>query len=103
MAETLIEALKDAAETNATEDSSVHENIFEDKELSSDSEEDVDIVVVDSNFTLSSMMEDFENMDTINGVPAHKCSIETIEEKHWLKPGTDNTDYCSYGFNESKC
>jgi hypothetical protein len=42
-------------------------------------------------------------MGTLNGIPSHECSIETtIEGKPWLKPGADNTDYCSYGFNESR-
>lgn len=30
-------------------------------------------------------------MGTINGVPAHEYSIETTEEKPWLKPGADIT------------
>jgi len=30
-------------------------------------------------------------MGTINGVPAHEYSIETTEEKPWLKPGSDIT------------
>lgn len=36
-------------------------------------------------------VEDFESMGTINGVPAHEYSIETTEEKPWLKPGADIT------------
>ncbi|XP_025203753.1 pre-mRNA 3'-end-processing factor FIP1-like [Melanaphis sacchari] len=46
-------------------------------------------------------VEDFEGMGTINGVPAHEYSIETTEEKPWLKPGADITDYFNYGFNEN--
>ncbi|XP_025416965.1 pre-mRNA 3'-end-processing factor FIP1 [Sipha flava] len=46
-------------------------------------------------------VEDFESMGTINGVPAHEYSIETTEEKPWLKPGADITDYFNYGFNEN--
>jgi pre-mRNA 3'-end-processing factor FIP1 len=97
MNETLVEVLKSLVKTNATEDSDVNENIFEDKGLSSDSEEDDDIVVVNDNFTLSSMMEDLNSMGTLNGVPVHECSTEG---KPWLRPYADNTDYCSYGFNE---
>jgi len=36
-------------------------------------------------------VEDFESTGSINGVPAHEYSIETIEEKPWLKPGADIT------------
>ncbi|VVC24322.1 Pre-mRNA polyadenylation factor Fip1 [Cinara cedri] len=46
-------------------------------------------------------VEDFESIGTINGVPAHEYSIETTEEKPWLKPGADITDYFNYGFNEN--
>jgi len=46
-------------------------------------------------------VEDFESLGTINGVPAHEYSIETTEEKPWLKPGADITDYFNYGFNEN--
>lgn len=35
-------------------------------------------------------------MGTINGVPAHEYSIETTEEKPWLKPGADITGNYKY-------
>jgi len=35
-------------------------------------------------------------MGTINGVPAHEYSIETTEEKPWLKPGADITGKVCY-------
>lgn len=35
-------------------------------------------------------------MGTINGVPAHEYSIETTEEKPWLKPGADITGNNKY-------
>jgi hypothetical protein len=64
MAETLLEALKNLVETSAIdEDSDVPENIFE-KNKDIEEGSDVDIIVVNGNFTLSSMMEDFESMGT---------------------------------------
>lgn len=45
-------------------------------------------------------IEDFESVGTINGVPAHEFSIDSLEEKPWRKPGADITDYFNYGFNE---
>ncbi|XP_050432675.1 pre-mRNA 3'-end-processing factor FIP1 [Adelges cooleyi] len=46
-------------------------------------------------------VDDFESVGSINGVPSHEYSIETTEEKPWLKPGADITDYFNYGFNEN--
>lgn len=45
-------------------------------------------------------IEEFESVGTINGVPAHEFSIDSLEEKPWRKPGADITDYFNYGFNE---
>lgn len=45
-------------------------------------------------------MEEFESVGTINGVPAHEFSIDSLDEKPWRKPGADITDYFNYGFNE---
>ncbi|CAD6991515.1 unnamed protein product [Ceratitis capitata] len=45
-------------------------------------------------------VEDFEGVGTINGVPAHEFSIDSLEDKPWRKPGADITDYFNYGFNE---
>ncbi|XP_068153683.1 uncharacterized protein [Drosophila tropicalis] len=44
---------------------------------------------------------DFQGIDeTINEIPAHEFSIDSLEEKPWRKPGSDITDYFNYGFNE---
>lgn len=45
-------------------------------------------------------IEEFESVGTINGVPAHEFSIDSLDEKPWRKPGSDITDYFNYGFNE---
>lgn len=45
-------------------------------------------------------IEEFESVGTINGVPAHEFSIDSLDEKPWRKPGADITDYFNYGFNE---
>lgn len=45
-------------------------------------------------------IDEFESVGTINGVPAHEFSIDSLEEKPWRKPGADITDYFNYGFNE---
>ncbi|XP_038120563.1 pre-mRNA 3'-end-processing factor FIP1 [Culex quinquefasciatus] len=45
-------------------------------------------------------IDEFESVGTINGVPAHEFSIDSLEEKPWRKPGSDITDYFNYGFNE---
>lgn len=45
-------------------------------------------------------IEEFEQVGTISGVPAHEFSIDSLEEKPWRKPGADITDYFNYGFNE---
>ncbi|XP_025413920.1 uncharacterized protein LOC112686033 [Sipha flava] len=87
---------------NATEEeSNVPENVFEENNEDSEEDSDVDIVVVNRHFSLSSIMEDIESMGTKNGVHAHEYSIGTTKGKPWLKPGADINDYCSYGFNES--
>merc|ERR1712071_287424 len=44
--------------------------------------------------------EEFEGSMSINGVPAHEFSLDSLEEKPWRKPGADITDYFNYGFNE---
>ncbi|EDW81625.2 uncharacterized protein Dwil_GK10927 [Drosophila willistoni] len=44
---------------------------------------------------------DFQGIgETINDIPAHEFSIDSLEEKPWRKPGSDITDYFNYGFNE---
>lgn len=45
-------------------------------------------------------IDEFESVGTINGVPAHEFSIDSLDEKPWRKPGADITDYFNYGFNE---
>ncbi|XP_058452475.1 pre-mRNA 3'-end-processing factor FIP1 [Malaya genurostris] len=45
-------------------------------------------------------IDEFESVGTINGVPAHEFSIDSLDEKPWRKPGSDITDYFNYGFNE---
>uniref|UniRef100_A0A182J8P9 Pre-mRNA polyadenylation factor Fip1 domain-containing protein n=1 Tax=Anopheles atroparvus TaxID=41427 RepID=A0A182J8P9_ANOAO len=45
-------------------------------------------------------IEEFESVGSINGVPAHEFSIDSLDEKPWRKPGADITDYFNYGFNE---
>jgi len=43
-------------------------------------------------------------MGSINGVPAHEYSIETTEEKPWLKPGADITGKIVFIlYNFGKC
>jgi len=45
--------------------------------------------------------DEFEGSMSINGVPAHEFSLDSLEEKPWRKPGADITDYFNYGFNET--
>jgi len=45
--------------------------------------------------------DEFEGSMSINGVPAHEFSLDSLEEKPWRKPGADITDYFNYGFNEA--
>jgi len=45
-------------------------------------------------------VEEFEQVGTVNGKPAHEFDIETLEDKPWRKPGADITDYFNYGFSE---
>lgn len=45
-------------------------------------------------------IDEFECVGTISGMPAHKFSIDSLDEKPWRKPGADITDYFNYGFNE---
>lgn len=45
-------------------------------------------------------VEEFDQMGTINGVPAAEFNLDSLEEKPWRKPGADITDYFNYGFNE---
>ncbi|XP_053695185.1 pre-mRNA 3'-end-processing factor FIP1 [Sabethes cyaneus] len=45
-------------------------------------------------------IDEFESVGTINGVPAHEFSIDSLDDKPWRKPGADITDYFNYGFNE---
>ncbi|XP_064637614.1 pre-mRNA 3'-end-processing factor FIP1-like [Lineus longissimus] len=43
---------------------------------------------------------DVDTPGAINGVQIYEFDLETIQEKPWLKPGADLTDYFNYGFNE---
>ncbi|CAG9771167.1 unnamed protein product [Ceutorhynchus assimilis] len=45
-------------------------------------------------------VEEFEQIGTINGVPACDYNLDALEEKPWRTPGADITDYFNYGFNE---
>lgn len=45
-------------------------------------------------------VEEFEQIGTINGVPASDFNVDSLEDKPWRKPGADITDYFNYGFNE---
>lgn len=45
-------------------------------------------------------VEEFEQIGTINGVPASDYNLDALEDKPWRKPGADITDYFNYGFNE---
>lgn len=36
----------------------------------------------------------------MNGVPIYDLDLATLEDKPWLKPGADITDYFNYGFTE---
>lgn len=45
-------------------------------------------------------IEEFEQIGTINGIPAHEYNLDSLEDKPWRKPGADITDYFNYGFNE---
>ena len=45
-------------------------------------------------------VEEFDQVGTIDGTPAHEVEIEAIEDKPWRKPGADLTDYFNYGFTE---
>ncbi|XP_075235979.1 factor interacting with poly(A) polymerase 1 isoform X2 [Lycorma delicatula] len=45
-------------------------------------------------------IEEFETIGTINGIPTHDFSLDSLEDKPWRKPGADITDYFNYGFNE---
>ncbi|CAH1117847.1 unnamed protein product [Phaedon cochleariae] len=46
------------------------------------------------------VVEEFEQIGTINGVPATEFNVDSLEDKPWRKPGADITDYFNYGFNE---
>ena len=35
-------------------------------------------------------VEEFEQVGTVNGKPAHEFDIETLEDKPWRKPGENN-------------
>lgn len=37
----------------------------------------------------------------INGVSVYEFSIDTMEDRPWLKPGADISDYFNYGFDET--
>lgn len=45
-------------------------------------------------------VEEFDQVGTINGVPAVDFNLDSLEDKPWRKPGADITDYFNYGFNE---
>ncbi|XP_050307408.1 pre-mRNA 3'-end-processing factor FIP1 [Anthonomus grandis grandis] len=45
-------------------------------------------------------VEEFEQIGTINGVPACDYNLDGLEDKPWRKPGADITDYFNFGFNE---
>ena len=46
------------------------------------------------------LVQDFDNIGTINGQTAVELDMENLEEKPWRKPGADITDYFNYGFTE---
>lgn len=45
-------------------------------------------------------IDEFENIGSINGIPADEYNLDTIEDKPWRQPGADITDYFNYGLNE---
>lgn len=36
-------------------------------------------------------IEEFEQIGTINGIPAHEYNLDNLEDKPWRKPGADIT------------
>jgi len=36
-------------------------------------------------------IEEFEQIGTINGLPAHEFNLDSLEDKPWRKPGADIT------------
>lgn len=43
---------------------------------------------------------DMEGVGSINGVPVYDFNLDAVEDKPWMKPGADITDYFNYGFQE---
>ena len=46
------------------------------------------------------ILQDFDNILTVNGQTAVEVDMESLEDKPWRKPGADITDYFNYGFTE---
>lgn len=42
-----------------------------------------------------------DELPQIDGQAIYDFEIDNMEEKPWLKPGADITDYFNYGFNEN--
>ena len=44
---------------------------------------------------------DLDAVPTVHGQSVYELDPETLENKPWLKPGADLTDYFNYGFDET--
>ncbi|KAF7281385.1 hypothetical protein GWI33_004864 [Rhynchophorus ferrugineus] len=121
---------KENGETdNDQEDGELRQNGDDEEDLDDDSDDDVNVVIGDYKTTTSYptqplnikrgvlstalvdkskqvqqpgkfQVEEFEQIGTINGVPASDYNLDSLEDKPWRKPGADITDYFNYGFNE---
>ncbi|XP_030749613.1 pre-mRNA 3'-end-processing factor FIP1 [Sitophilus oryzae] len=113
---------------NEREDGELRQNGDDDEDLDDESDDDVNVVIGDIKTTTSYpqqvnikrgvlataivdksksvqqtgkfQVEEFEQIGTINGVPASDYNLDSLEDKPWRKPGADITDYFNYGFNE---
>ncbi|KAJ8951790.1 hypothetical protein NQ318_019763 [Aromia moschata] len=113
-------------EEDGVEDGEVRQNgdDSEKEDLDDESDDDVNVVIGDIKATTTSegglltsvgdknkpaqqqqqpgkfSVEEFDQIGTINGVPATEYNLDSLEDKPWRKPGADITDYFNYGFNE---
>lgn len=113
---------------NDQEDGELKQNGDDEEDLEDDSDDDVNVVIGDIKTTTTYpqqhsikrggltttigdkskqiqqsgkfQVEEFEQIGTINGVPASDYNLDILEDKPWRKPGADITDYFNYGFNE---
>ncbi|XP_066137899.1 pre-mRNA 3'-end-processing factor FIP1 [Euwallacea fornicatus] len=125
-----LEELENGDTAQEREDEEVKQNGDDEEDLEDDSDDDVNVVIGDIKTTTSAsytqqhsikrgglsttigdknkqvqqtgkfQIEEFEQIGTINGVPASDYNLDSLEDKPWRKPGADITDYFNYGFNE---